>query len=65
MEESNAFEKATMLASMARVEPDEKEARRLARESLATSRLCADAYATLAKLEEDPERAEDLYRQGL
>jgi hypothetical protein len=65
VKESNAFEKATMLASMARVEPDEKEARRLARESLATSRLCADAYAILAKLEEDPERTEDLYRQGL
>lgn len=65
MEESNAIKKASMLASMARVEPDEEEARRLARESLATSRLCADAYTILAKLEKDPERAEDLYRQSL
>lgn len=65
MGESNAIEKASMLATMARVEPNEEEARRLARESLATSRLCADAYTILAKLEKDPERAEELYRRGL
>lgn len=65
MGESNPIEKASMLASMARVEPDKEEARRLAGESLATSPLCADAYTILAKLEKDPERAEELYRRGV